>query len=57
MGKSHAKFEFNKGHSVSSMGDKLEVNENVGRCSGPCEMIQAELNQGISSGNGERVRR
>lgn len=52
-----AKSEFNKDHSVSSMGDQLEVNENVGCGSGPGDMINAELNHGIPSGSRERLRR
>lgn len=50
-------FEFNKGHSVSSKEDTMQVNGNVGCCNGLGDMIKAELNQGIPSGNGERWRR
>lgn len=49
-------FEFNKGHSVSSMEDTLEANGNIDCCSGPGDMMKAELNQGIPGGNGERLR-
>lgn len=42
--------KFNKGHSVSSMRGKLQVNEKIGSCSGPGDMIKSERNQGIPVG-------
>lgn len=43
--------------TLSSKEDTMQANGNIGCCNRPSDMIKAELNQGIPSGNGERSRR